>query len=496
MIEIRENRSRFVLSPYVKGMSPTLEKRLSIFDPNQKKYTDVLYELDERRKILYIPRGFGAFALQSVLETDLVEIKDFVEDIDNIHMPRQVRIKLKNGVDYKEEYADIQEDAVKFLVHTPDSQRILTLDVGFGKTFCTIFAAAKMNVATLIICKGLTDQWIREIEKYTVHKEGKGIYKILGEDTIVKLLKEKDPKDVFYVCSADTFRSALDRGESLQELVEHLGIGLKVFDEFHRNFVSNNRIDLRMQVRDTIYLTATVGRSDEIQDRVFKRVYAKVPIHGTHTHMIKQYYHVQLVNYDTKPRTYDIARCTLRQGFNPKIYFKYLLGDQHRLMYFYSILKYYTKRMLDADPDAKVLIIVDSLSMIKVLKEMLQKSLKIPIGTYCGLVPDVEARKKELLKKVIFATLNLGSTGLDIPNLRLVISATTFRSPITTRQTLGRLRFIEGKAVYIADLCDFGFPSMRQQRLSRLREIKPRAHEIVEKTFEFEDVPTLLGDHK
>ena len=56
------------------------------------------------------------------------------------------------------------------------------------------------------------------------------------------------------------------------ELADKLNIGIKVFDEAHNRYKMFNEIDLNMQVDETIYVTATPGRSRTEEDKMYAKM--------------------------------------------------------------------------------------------------------------------------------------------------------------------------------------------------------------------------------
>jgi hypothetical protein len=468
-------RSSLWITDYSLGDSPNLEKSLSVFDPHERRYTHRLYVYDERKRILKVPRGIGQQHVMHKLESDgiLLSEDDVVDQYRDYSRPRTIDARLRDGYDLRDEH---QQSSADFLLREKDAQKFLSLDVGYGKTFCTIYAGAQLRIPMLIICRTLGKQWVDFIHEYTYLHDDE-VVEIVGSDSIRKLLN-KEADGVFYVASIDTLRSYYQQGGSLQELSDHLGIGIKAFDEAHLNYVANMMIDVNMAVEHTVYLTATNGRSDKIQDRLFKTIFRFVPISGVDTHTLKQYYNIRYVNYNTFPRPDHVSYCSARRGFNAHNYATYIFNNHTRKTFFYGLIRRYVKQVVEADPEARILVVLDRLADIQSVHDIMTNDLKISVGRYCTLISNADEKEKELQKQVVLTTIGSGVVGKDIKNLRLVLATTAFSSPIITRQLLGRLRYLEGRQVYYFDFIDEGFPAMERQRRGRKTELDIRANSI------------------
>ena len=324
-------RASVWISPYHLRDSKGLESSLSIWDVHEKRYSQKLYDYDPQRLILKVPRGVGQEHIRTKLDADGITIDEVIDEYGRFSAPRSISFNIHSNYRIKgqeEETHSIrdefQEKSVDFLVYEKDAQKMLSLDVGFGKTFCAIMAVNKLKMPAMIICRTLGKQWIEFMigshKGYTdIHPDD--VVEISGTPSILKLLQQKrKPDGIFYVASTDTLRSYMAQGGNLQELMEYLGIGIKIFDEAHLNYVANTIIDCNTNVQHTFYLTATPGRSDSQQNFLFKRIYRFVPIYGTETHTLKQYYNIRLVNYNTYPTADQVGSCSTRHGFNSKSY--------------------------------------------------------------------------------------------------------------------------------------------------------------------------------
>lgn len=497
-------RTSFWIHPYNPRDSKGLEGSLSVWDNLEKRYTQKLYDFDPLTRTLKIPRGVGLEFIEMKLNADGIFITETIDHSNQFTEPRHVEFDIHSEYRIKDESEEdysvrdkFQGGAVNFILTEKDQQKMVSLDTGFGKTFCSIIAAQKQQVPVMIICRTLGKQWIDFIlgdHKGYTNLTKFEVIQIVGSNSIEKLLKVKKSKQegVFYVASTDTLISYKKSGGDLQELADHLGIGTKVFDEAHLNYVANTIIDCNMDVQETIYLTATPGRSESRQNFLFKRIYRYVPIFGTETHTLKQYYNIRLVNYNTWPTADQVADCSTRRGFNSRSYAEYIFTSQPKKVFYYAMIRKLIKTVMNQDPDCRIMIILDRKSDIQQMHDILLKDLGIDSGRYCTLIEKADERELELQKPVIFSTLGSGVTGKDIKNLRVVMAMTSFSSNIIVRQLLGRLRYIEGKKVYYLDFMDAGFPQMIGQRKTRERELKIRANSWETIEYDFDELIDYL----
>ena len=96
---------------------------------------------DKSSKTLKVPRGYGINNLLQILRYEKIDFRI----TDNSHK----YVKIRGSIDIRMNKDIVplnkwQEQAIRFLSEessdkTDLPQKLLTLDTGFGKTFCTIF---------------------------------------------------------------------------------------------------------------------------------------------------------------------------------------------------------------------------------------------------------------------------------------------------------------------------------------------------------------------
>jgi superfamily II DNA or RNA helicase len=470
-------RTRICVFPYKLGDSPTLERKLSVFDMGTREYKDRLFRYNNLTKTLYVPRGFGLNDMLTSLERDNIDIykENLIDRSDEYIQPRNVKIIMRPNINIRDEH---QEKSVEFLTTGDYAQRFLNIDTGFGKTFCTIKAASILNVPVMILVDtvALMLQWEKVIKEYTFCTN-KHIISVQGRDIVNKIMKHKSDHS-FYICSTHTI-SILAKEGDLDKFISHIKVGLKTTDEAHKLYVAVNEIDLACSIKYNFYLTATPKRSDVKEDIVYLNITKSIPKFGHYTTEINKYTHVKNVYINTYPSNWDQTRCKVQgQWFSALKYEEFVFRNPRRKLYFVLIAKRIVSKLLETDKSAKILILLAKNDHIKFMVETLQNHLNIDIGQFNSLIKNLELKKEELKKNVIISTVQSAGAGLDLKNLRAIIVFTPFRSSVTLHQLFGRLRKIDGKAVFYFNIIDEGFSDCVRQAKERMDFLRKKSQSM------------------
>ena len=506
-VEIR--RSSIWLYPYeiskyhpklriVTGTCPKLDKSLSVYNYMTHKYVMIIDVYDKSSKTLKVPRGYGINNLLQILRYEKIDFRITDNSHKYIEIRGSIDIRMNKDIVPLNKW---QEQAIRFLSEessdkTDLPQKLLTLDTGFGKTFCTIYSVTKyINMPTMIISANLSKQWYNEISSMTDARKNE-LYIIKGSDSIKKLLKKRNDRICFYLASTRTLTSYMETYgcDKLNQFLESMGIGVVVFDEIHNQISSNMYIDTNSDTFLKIYLTATPGRSNVDEDIVFKRLFRDIRSFGYQTHFIKTYYNIRLIDYDTQSNQIVQESCMTPKGFSGFKYFNYIVSNVKRRLYIFGLMKLFSERIIEADRDAKILIFLPGLEHINVYEKLMAKSSNFSVGNYTSQINDVHEKEYQKSKNIIFTTIGSGSTGLDLKNLRAVFLFSPLSSRILSRQLLGRLRFIEGKSVYLYDFIDRSIDHMKYQRDKRMQVFGPRSNKIEEVFCSYNEVKREMLD--
>lgn len=475
--------SAIILTPYRKKQCYAIEKMLAVWDMNQNRYTSFLYEfeaedekIDPNYGVLRIPKGLGVDTVKSALDgagIDFVVI-DQTEDYKQF---RKINIEMKLPPRNQ-----IQEDSVKFLRDSlyHQHQAFLALDVGMGKTYCTTYHIADSRKATLIVSYNLAYQWEDRMQEYSdlvSGNENGGLVNIVGTQYFENCVSGKiKPKAGVYLTTIGTLHSyqRLHGKGSLQDIVNALGIGIKVFDEAHNRYLLFNSIDLNMQTDETVYLSATPGRSIKTEDRMFTKIYKNVPAYGSYTAQYNDFYVIKYITFDSHSNVEDRASFKTPRGLSSLKYMRYMFDKWGESLL--KLVMVYSEPILSENPKGKLLIVTDWVRDIEWTKKWLNEHYpQYSVGTYCQLIKNKELKEKELDNRIIIGTIGSMQNGKDIADLQIIFPLTTFSSSIVTRQLLGRLRPLKDKNVYYFDIADLSVSSIMQQRRERDSVLRARA---------------------
>lgn len=462
---------------YELGSCPKLEKSLGVWDSGTHKYSWFAFDYNPDTQTLLIPGGYNIGYLRSLLPD-----KELKYDTKHSILAPAIFSMLVQPKDER------QEKSINFLVSRNeferlknDTQRMLCLKTGGGKTYCTINSLSKKRVRSIIMVDKdkLMKQWKDEITKFTSLHES-DIYLIAGSSTITKILNSK--KDLNYkvfIASHKTLSSYANRNgwDKITELFNKIKVGVKVYDEAHVEFKNIFMIDAHTNVKDTFYLTATPGRSDRSENNVYENIFKTVKKHGLEEKFIENYHNIYYVSYNSNPTIPEQKRCMNKYGFNTNSFSDYVFNNEDNYNQYIEVIDRLLKITLKSNN--KTAVIVHKNDHLLQLRDTLQEMYPdLEIGTYSTVIKNAKDREKELDKKLILSTDKSLGKGVDIPGLQYLLMTVPTSSKIVTEQVLGRLRYIEGSKVFYFDITDVGFESCKNQRYSRKKILDNKAMSI------------------
>lgn len=491
------NKEKHILE----GTCPKLDNLYHVFEEykghiNKK---DILHRYNKQNKTLTLPLGFSLEVIENKLYENNVIYK-IIDKTDMVITPRVVNFNLSDEYNLRNKF---QVESVDFLISEKlGHNKLLALSTGIGKTLCSIFGAYKLKQPMLIVSETLCDQWMEKIEAYTdCTKENHGVMIRKGVDNLHILLnKEKDKiKTAFFITTSSSLYSYLEKYGTLNPLLDHLGIGIVCFDEYHMNWAQNVNIESDVQVQNIWRLTATPSRTNRNEKNVFNRMTKDICVYGMQTISVNNYANLRLVNYDTKPSYDDITSCMTSKGLSAVLYWNYIFANPEKQMYLLGMTKMLIDSLLDDNYDFKILVYLAKLEHISIFKKQLEalyekENKNISIGNYTTDSGKKKERLRQLRNKLIITTIQSGGVGLDLNNLKAVICLVPYSSNITASQMIGRLRYIENEEVYYYDFVDTGFKSMNRQRNQRMQILRIKSKQINQKSISFDDVNNYLNN--
>ena len=265
---------------YDMGDCPLLEKMFSIYDNVYHKLTYYCY-YDKEKKILYLPRGLDNNKLYDLTGKPIMNYVGEASRFDKVSFSMKLTPR-----------DDVQKESIRYLLgkneyaHTAGApQLILALIGGGGKTYCATAAMNILGYKTMVIChtEDLIKQWIDRFAQYTNIPSG-SIVKLSSQKELESYLNpDRDTSrmlknvTVFITTHSLMHNFITKRGfDDTDKLFSNMGIGLKIIDEFHRNFMNTLLIDYATNVKKTFYLSATPGRTDFLEDQIFQASFSRV----------------------------------------------------------------------------------------------------------------------------------------------------------------------------------------------------------------------------
>lgn len=468
--------SGIVVPNYELGEVPKLESNLSTYDSVYFTERPMAYDYDADRSTLYIPRGMTISEAEDLLRRTAEYDYDCNESDDTL-------IRL-----LKEPRNTIQQRSIAYLLGEGDfkytktkSQIALNLDTGDGKTYCVIAALSFMRTKSLIMTHidNIKHQWIDSIKKFTDTSEDY-ILDVKGSKVIDKVMSIPSNKLPWktYLVNRKTLNSyAKKHGwKAVEEFIEHIKVGVKVFDEAHIEFETMMNIDFHSNVKKTIYLTANFERSEFRENKVFKYSFRNIPTFGVSTYDEKERHIIYVpVFFNSRPSME--AKMGMRgiKGWLDKNKYSDYLTDKE---VFFNVLK----QMLDTciSQEGRILVLTSKISSTEVVADFIRETYPgKQVGVYNS---SIDNKLKEEIKEnyqIISSTPKSMGTGTDLPGLRFVLNFDVYSSNVLANQVSGRLRPLpNGDNTFFFEFVDSGVPDVGKMYKKRLPIFKKKCKSI------------------
>ena len=453
MNKITVRNTCIIINDYNLGDCPQLEEIFRIYDPITHQFNSFAMYYDETNRKLYLPAGLDLWKIKGYFNQKYYDRENHhpyktIDDIMIKYKPRdeqqQEALRFMVGVN---EYSDNQYS----------NQLSVNLNTGKGKTYCSIATVCFFKIKSIIITgsNSLLSQWGEEIVRYT-NLNRNDIVQISGSDTINMILMGKSKKAMegkIFLCSHGTLRSFGDTygWENVNKLFELLGIGIKFFDEAHTNFSNMLMIDYFTNVWRTYYVTATPGRSNWRENRIFQLSIKNVPGIDLFDENNDPHTSYVAIKWNSRPNPQQISMCKNKYGLDRMKYIDYVTKQPN----FYNMLRIIMDLVIKCK--GRVLFYIGTNDGILRVYYWLSKNYPEflgDIGIFTSLLTH-EQKMNEKKKKLLLSTTKSAGLGEHIEGLKMtIVLAEPFKSEIIARQTLGRTR--DSNTMYI-ELVDMGF---------------------------------------
>ena len=460
---------------YNLGDFKSLEYDLTYHDWITHTHTPKYY-YDEVNRILYIPKGLEDLLLEEWNGKPITVVQNNTEVVpigfDMVKPPRD----------------DNERKAIRYLIGSEEfestkyeTQKILIMPPGYGKTYCTIAAIQRLHMRTLVIMHStkLKNQWIEKFKEYT-SMGGVNVVELNSSKQLHDYLKKKPSVNNFVFVTTRrllTYYMEQYGMDSLNEVIENMGIGLKVFDEAHKEYKATFLIDYATNVKYTIYLTATFALSDYQDNKIFQASYKmirKLQIRPDDNLRHIVYIAVLFKTFPNAIQSHKVEG--KKRGFDRFEYIDYELEKGVLENEMRQMIEFFKKQK---KMDGKILVLSSKKTTCDYFDDVVKSEL--PNTRTCSIYTD---KKVDNYKEydAISATPAMLGTGEDIPGLRFLFNTEPGKSLTNTDQFSGRLRpYMNGeKATYYVEFIDLGFPKLVSWYKKRMKLLKTKVKECHE----------------
>lgn len=372
-------------------------------------------------------------------------------------------------------------------VDNPDKLYLTDDYVVTHNTYCTGYGIGLYKKKALIIMHrdSLRTQWNESL--YMMNGfEHRFVHEIADTKELYDIACGNWDKDYdIYLITHATFRAGLKRIGDLklaQNIVKNLGIGVKIIDEAHLEFKDILLLDIVCNVKRNIYLTATPGRSQREENKIYWYVFKGANFYAPSTelnnNMPKKWMNYVTVRLSSEcnPNIYR-WRVNGGKGMNAISYGKWVIEYDKKKRHF-KCCKELVMQCFDRDQNAKVLILIPLISLCDKLMDFLideldkenqfKYALTIRTINSTNSKSDNEYNKKA---DVIISTLGSMGVGTDVKGLTDIINMTPYCSKLTAEQSLGRVRY-SGKIGHYYDIIDTSVPMDKYWWRARSKTLK------------------------
>lgn len=295
----------------------------------------------------------------------------------------------------------------------------------------------------------LKNQWCEEFQ-------GVGISK----HDIARDIYDAPNKKVCVVTISSIENGLREDWEGLMDVVARSGFGIKVVDEAHLHLKGILKFDAICNIRHNWYLSATLGRSDVLEDNILNRALSDAerfvgnPKYEEYQH---QYVNVFFQDIYYYPSTKLCNQCFKfgSKGLIKATYYRMLMEYKMGVPFINNILYMMKVAKKTITYDGKILVLVPLINIIERVKEAMDNDPFFSQSTYSGVdgsMPLSVRRQAMECDFILSTSLSMG-TGVDVKNLAAVINFDQYSSPIIGEQIFGRLRD-RGKETWYYDVTD------------------------------------------
>ena len=459
--EVVFRHGHIAITNYRMGDNWEFEKFLSVWDKQCYKYRFVGGYYVKRLRELRVNRAFNIHRLRDFFPHHVFRVDN------NAYPSTSIDVSL-----YAEPRSDFQRVAMTFMAGQGEyyrnaryTQQMITAATGAGKTYLGVTSSALLSSRAVVIVpfKKLLIQWKESYLQFTDIKESE-ILVVQGSKACKKILDGEYTSVKVFILMVDTIVSFVERYGDLAaiDMFAAMNTYIKIVDEVHRDLKAQSMIEALCNFRMNYYLSASPGRTDRKEDRIFHALYYNLPkFGGTFERQDEKHINVLIKKYFFTPNPKQVNKMINRRtGMNTLTYEKILCdGNNEEKSSFEQALKVmlnWSKGIVAKTN--RIMILAKTITFIEYIRAIAEEVFPGETSLYHGGLKPSE--KEEALKaRVIVATSSSLGTGADIPGLQHCYNCGTYSGKIEAIQTAGRLRKLQDPAqqsVYI-ELVNYGW---------------------------------------
>lgn len=350
--------------------------------------------------------------------------------------------------------SELQKDCIDKLTTSKSQKITVELKPGTGKTVIALKSISILGLKPLIVVPTtlLKNQWIENL-----------IDEGIDEHDISTNIHEADNKKICVVTITSIENELRNDWNKLLYSLNNSGFGIKIIDEAHLHLKGMLKLDSLCNIRHNWYLSATLGRSDELEDNILNRAlldaerfignskYEEYQTEYVNVYLQDIYYYpsAKLCNDTFKYGTKGLIKPTY---YNMLMLYKNGEPFINNIIHMIKVAKSIVK-----DDSKKMIILVPLIKIIDTCIDHLNKDSyfkKYNIVSIDGGMSINEKKDKLKYGDLIFSTTMSMGTGVDVSDLIAVINFDQYASAIISEQIVGRLRN-RGWDCYYFDICDY-----------------------------------------
>lgn len=373
----------------------------------------------------------------------------------------------------------------QLLKHEESHQWFVYLSQGLGKTLLSVYLISHLNIRTLIMCYNtqVLRQWIQTFQEKTTIQMDSVLYIDRGR-IITKILDGTFPiweYDIF-MCTPKilTMYGEKHGYHLLSILFSKMGIGMKIFDEAHRNITNIIKINAYTSVDKTLYLSGDFAQSNQRKQELYYRIFYDVPILKPSEQLMNtlKFTVAVVVSFNSKPSESDLKSMYPRRGFS---FFNYMKYQMERGEEFYKVLWFVLDSINKSnEKEYRILVLVNMIEHVDIIKDAIEDHYpnRYILGRYHSKVDPEEKKEAKNDANLIVSTHSSFGVGIDISRVKYVVSC-CIGTKIDDNQASGRARPLpdHSNAFYFM-LMDRGVPYCEKSlpdRLDYLEKTKIKA---------------------